>query len=104
MVGDECRRGQEGIFLENTVAILNNLYDQLHAPMIARFDIGKHGALGFMPAAAKHLQELVKSENHLVDVLSPKISSFEWMANVHDIYNAILMNTDILIKRNNIDK
>ena len=36
--------------------------------------------------------------------MSPKISSFEWMANVHEIYNATLMNTDILIKRHNIDK
>ena len=86
------------------VASLNDLYDQLDTPMIARFDIGKHGALGFMPAAAKHLQELVKSENHLVDILSPKISSFKWMANVHEIYNAILMNTDISIKKYNIDK
>ena len=72
--------------------------------MIARFDIGKYDALGFMPAAAKHLQELVELENHLVDVLSPNISSFEWMANVHEIYNAILVNTEILIKRYNIDK
>ena len=60
-----------------------------------------------MPAAAKHLQELVKLENHtvhFVQVMSPKISSFEWMANFHEIYNAILMNTDILIKRYNVEK
>ena len=89
------------------VAILSDMYDQLETPKIERLDIGKHGALGFMPAAAKHLQELVKSENHtvhFVKVMSPKMSSFEWMANVHEIYNAILMNTDILIKRCNIDK
>ena len=56
---------------KSLVAILNNLYHQLDTPMIQRLDISLHGALGFMPAAAKHLQELVKSENHLVDVLSP---------------------------------
>ena len=89
---------------KSLVAILNDLYHQLETPMTERLDIGVHGALGFMPTAAQHLQELVKTKNDLVDVLSPKISSFEWMANVHEIYNAILMNTDILIKRYNIDR
>ena len=89
------------------IAILTDLYDKVNTPKIERLDIGKHGALGFMPAAAKHLQELIKSENHtvhFVQVMSPKISSFEWMANVHEIHNTTLMNTDILTKRCNIDK
>ena len=86
---------------------MTDIYDQLDTPKIERLDIGKHGALGFMPAAAKHLKELSKPENHtvhFVQVMSPKISSFEWMANVHETYNATLMNTDILIKRYNINK
>ena len=44
------------------VAILKDLYDELDTPQAERLTVASHGALGFMPAAAKHLQELVKSK------------------------------------------
>ena len=68
--------------------------------------------LGYWPAVAIHFKDILKkklqddqfagSENW--EVLASKISSFEWLANLHEIFNATLMNMDIVIGRWNIDR
>ena len=46
--------------------------------------IKTHGNIGYMPSAAKHAKELLqKKDQHSIDSLHPKVTSFEWLANVH---------------------
>ena len=84
--------------------MLEDLYELLGVPMKDQLLKEDH-PLGYMPAAAAHLKDILKkkarqNEEHL----AAKISSFEWLANVHEIFNATLMNTDILITWENIDR
>ena len=87
-----------------------HLYGQLDVEMKDQLSLKEHGKLGYMPAAAKHLQTTLKKLNDAKpkseqsDNLASKISSFQWLANVHEIFNATLMNTDIMITWYNIDK
>ena len=75
-----------------------------------QLSLKEHGKLGYMPAVAKHLQATLKKLNDAKPKSEPsdnlvlKVSSFQWLANVHEIFNATLMNTDIMIAWYNIDK
>jgi hypothetical protein len=83
-------------------AMLEDIYIELNEKPLC---IKLHGQIGYMPSAAKHVQELLqKKDQHIIDSLHPKLSSFEWLANVHEIFNATLMDTSLLIKPHNIDK
>ena len=86
------------------VAILADLYNELGVPNYERLKVDVHGALGYTPSAAHNIQEVLKKASpEKIASLAPKISSFEWLANVHEMFNATLMNTELLIKSNNID-
>ena len=47
---------------------------------------------------------LEKKDEQTIEMLSSTISSFEWLANVHELFNATLMDTALLIKYHNIDR
>ena len=82
-----------------------HLYKKLGVPEKDRPKREQHGQFGFWPAVEKHLQEVVKSKaSPNANVVAPDVSSFEWLANVHEIFNATLMDTDQLITRENINR
>ena len=90
---------------KSCAAMLTNLYNKLGTPKSVRLCITADGALGCMPQAAKRLKELLKEKEEITISLSgPIFFSFEWITNVHEIFNATLMNTSLLIKSQNIDK
>ena len=60
--------------------------------------------IGYWPSVAKHLQNLLSTNPRKYGDLSPDSSSFEWLANVHEIFNATLMNMELKITSYNIDK
>ena len=87
------------------VEILSNLYQELDVSRKDHLSMEEHGPLGYMPSAAKHLHSiLVKRDAETKSRLGPKVSSFEFLANVHEMFNATLMNTDLMIDRDNIDR
>ena len=60
--------------------------------------------IGYWPSVAKHLQSLLSANPYKYGAFSPDVSSFEWLANVHEIFNATLMNMKLRITSYNIDK
>ena len=98
----------------------DHLYNELGISMKDRLSKEEHGLLGYLPAVASHLKSILKKRVMLnslelggegktiqpvnTDNLAPQISSFEWLANIYEMFNAILMNTDLLIKKDNIDR
>ena len=87
-----------------------HLYEQLGIPRKDQLSSKDHGQIGCMPAVAKHLKSTLKKSNknkpksEHYDNLASKVSSFQWLTNVHEIFNATLMNTDIMITWYNIDR
>ena len=47
--------------------------------------------IGYRPSVAKHLQSVLPLNPSKIDVLGPDISSFEWLTNVHQIFNVTLL-------------
>ena len=60
--------------------------------------------VGYWPRVARDLQRLLSSHPDKFDKMSSDISPFEWLANLHQIFNATLMNMDLMINKNNIDR
>ena len=70
-----------------------------------------HERVGYRPAVALHLKTILeekKSDGTISKdegvVLASAISSFEWLANLHEIFTNRLMNMEMPIKGGNIDK
>ena len=85
--------------------ISSEIYDKLGIPEKEQLSVADHGALGYMPAVARFLKRWMKEKaQHKVDALSSKNSPFGWLANVHEIFNATLMSTGLLIKYYNINR
>ena len=58
-----------------------------------------------MPVVAKHTKALLNNKDEeMTERPSPTISSFEWLANVHELFNTTLMDTALLMKYHNIDR
>ena len=60
--------------------------------------------IGYWPRVAMDLQRLLSSHPDKFDKMTSDNSSFEWLANVHQIFNATLMNMDLMINKYNIDR
>ena len=83
--------------------IAGHFNEKLGVPLQKQLKVKSHGVLGFMPAVATHMQSILQVMQPLKsEVLVSDISSFEWIANVHVIFNQILMNTELLIHKHNI--
>ena len=103
MDGREAKRP----FSWKTLAsIANWIYDDLHVSKLDRLSVATHGEMGFMPAVANHIQSILLTKTHLPNFaeLAARTGSFEWLANTHEIFNATLMRTDLLIQWHNIDR
>ena len=61
-------------------------------------------SIGYWPRVAMDLQRLLSSHPDKFDKMSSDISSSEWLANVHQIFNATLMNMDLMINKYSIDR
>ncbi len=74
-------------FLWKTLAeVAAHLYNELGVLQKDHLSKEKNVPLGYMPAVAKHLKELLwRKGPSNADFLVPKISFFEWLANVHEI-------------------
>ena len=87
-------------------------YDVLGIPMKDQLSVENHGTLGFMPAVGRHMKSILNKKYPPADKNNPpdtyplrsNIASFEWMANVHELFNATLMNMDMLVSWHNIDR
>ena len=62
------------------------------------------GEIGYWPAVARHLKSLLLSHPDKAEQLGPSISSYQWLANIHEIFNATLMNMDLKFHAYNIDR
>lgn len=84
-----------------------HLYNRLG---IDRSDILKEqqeGSLGYMSKVADHLYSLANNDNEAVakdEWLKPEIASFKFVANVHEIFNALLNNMDQPLHHGNIER
>ncbi|KAL7537399.1 hypothetical protein ACHAXR_010210 [Thalassiosira sp. AJA248-18] len=86
--------------------ISSHLYTKLGVTKSEQLSKEKHGLIGYMPAVAIHLKSILKEKPPPdAEILAPSISSFEWLANVHEIFNATLMNTKgLFLQWHNIDR
>ena len=86
-------------FLRKTLCtVVAHLYKQLGVHLQDHILKEKNETLRCMPAVAKHLKEiLLKKSLFNTELLVPKISSFEWLTNLHEVFNATLMDTSMLI-------
>ncbi|KAL7524394.1 hypothetical protein ACHAWF_004194 [Thalassiosira exigua] len=58
---------------------------------------------GFMPAVAKHLRTVLSTQSEEKRKhLAAEVSSFEWLANVYQIFNATMLNTELFLSWRNI--
>lgn len=65
----------------------------------------KLGKIGYFSALAKVMKQKLKEASEQVrSILASDISTFEWLANVHEIFNARLLKMDELIHFGNIDE
>ena len=90
----------------------SHLYDVLGTPMEERlnadqfkchFQNSKKQVIGFWSSVGEHLHILMdKTKSPLSPATRSAIATFEWMANVHEIFNNILMNTSIVIDKDNV--
>ena len=93
------------VFEEKTCAeIATNLYESLGIDQSNHLNRETHGAIGYWPAVATHLQFLLVLQPEKAVELGPKVSSFEFIANVHEIFIATLMNMECLVNLENIDR
>ena len=93
------------VFEEKTCAeIATHLYDSLGIDKSGHLNREVHGAIGCWPAVATHLQNLLVLQPEKVAELGPKVSSFEFVASVHEIFIATLMNMECLVDWENIDQ
>ena len=101
----DSKESKRPFLWKTLIAILDDLYEELGVPKQDHLSIKSHGQLGYVQAAARYLKTLLSTKTHLnIGELAPKISSFEWLANVHGIFNATLMNTDLLMQWHNVDR
>jgi hypothetical protein len=87
--------------------IADHLYSQLGFPtMVGRLSEADHGTLGFVSKVAQDLKEKLHAlpMGELRTALAPEVSGFEWLANVHEIFIARLMNMNAPINWANIDR
>ena len=96
---------------------LSEIADYLYCRLGISTDNGRllerdyHERVGYRPAVALHLKAKLAEKKldgtiskHEADVLASAISSFEWLANTHEIFTNRLMNMDMRINGGNIDK
>ena len=101
----DTKEAKQVFLCKTCTEISSKIHDELEIPEKERLSIADHSALGYMPAVARFLKKWMKEKaQHKADALASKLSPFEWLANVHEIFNATLMNTDLLIKYYNIDR
>lgn len=88
--------------------IANSIYTDLNVDLQDRLgadqfkDRGQ--VVGYFPAVADHFRHLVTTRILILDYKQKSaIASFEWLAHVHEIFNNTLMNTKIVIDKDNID-
>ena len=56
-------------------AMLDDIYTELNEEPMC---IKAHGKIGYMPSAEKHAKELLpKKDQRIIDLLDPKVTSFE---------------------------
>ena len=63
-----------------------------------------HGLIGYWPAVVTRFQNLLVLQPEKVAELGPKVSSFKFVANVHELFIATLMNMECLVHWENIDR
>jgi hypothetical protein len=84
--------------------VSTHLYEELGVSKYEFLSKDNH-PIGYMPAVAVHLKSILqKNMPANYDALAPSISSFEWLANVHEIFNMTLMETSMVITFANIDR
>ncbi|KAL7554136.1 hypothetical protein ACHAWF_017538, partial [Thalassiosira exigua] len=85
--------------------ISSHLYQQLGVSIQQQLTVKEESdSIGFMPAVAKHLKTVLSNCSFdKQQQLAAEISSFEWLANVHQIFNATLMNTELFLSWSNIN-
>ncbi|KAL7546687.1 hypothetical protein ACHAWF_017274 [Thalassiosira exigua] len=89
--------------LKTLCEIASHLYTEMNVTVEDRLLKEKNGPLGYFPTVAMHMWTKWNCmPEHQARLLAPKISSFEWLANVHEIFNATLMNTDLHLSWDNI--
>ena len=88
------------------IEIATYLYQELGVHMTAMYQIQQHptGRLGFISATATHLKLVLKQKDPNNSNLASQISSFQFCANVSEIYNLRLLKMDKMIRWNNIEK
>eukprot|EP00986_Skeletonema_menzelii_P020755 scaffold32210_cov114-Skeletonema_menzelii.AAC.1 len=100
------------ICAQKTLAeIANYLYCRLGFPADdGRLLERNHGRVGYWPAVALHLKAKLGEKKSIgnkscdeANVLASAISSFEWIANMHEIFTNRLMNMEMKINGGNID-
>lgn len=126
MDGSEAKR----VFAEKTLAECSqHLYTTLDVPQAEWMKRDMHSPIGFWPKVAADLNHKLhfaradaELDGYMADMndeptptnttptanidfddIASSISSFEWLAHVHEIFNAILMNTDLLLSWDNIN-
>jgi hypothetical protein len=99
--------------LKTLVEMANHCYDKLGVPHQERLKIKESengNRLGFMVEVAEHLRQALNVREAFNDLpanlpaLHSSISSLEWLAHVHEIFDNRLMNMNFSITRENIDR